>query len=156
MIQDTINSKLKAAMKARDSVTVSTLRLLNSEIKNAVIDKGEPLNDAEVQKVVSKEAKKRKDAIEALKQVQSKLTKEQSLTHKEKIQTEEKELEILKEYLPDQLSDTEVAKLVDEAVKETGAKTMADMKSVMGTVMSKASGQVDGSMVARLVQEKLQ
>ncbi len=144
-MQDNINNALKVAMKAHDEITVSTLRMLNSEVKNAEIDKHEKLTDDEVVKVIGKEAKKRRDAIEAFEKAGAK-----DMTERER-----QELAILEAYLPTQLSREEVEKLVDAAFAKTGASTMADMKVVMAEVMGQAPGQIDGGLVATLVKERL-
>jgi len=146
MMQDKINEELKNAMKARDELVVSTLRMLNSEIKNAQIENKADLSDEEVLKVIEKEAKKRKDAIEAYDRAGV----------ADKADREKQELALLQAYLPEQLPLEEVERLVDEAFAKTGAKTMADMKLVMNEVMSKASGRIDAGVVAGLVKQKLQ
>lgn len=145
-MQDKINEELKNAMKARDELVVSTLRMLNSEIKNAQIENKADLSDEEVLKVIEKEAKKRKDAIEAYDRAGV----------ADKADREKQELALLQAYLPEQLPLEEVERLVDEAFAKTGAKTMADMKLVMNEVMSKASGRIDAGVVAGLVKQKLQ
>ena len=145
MLADTIQKSLIEAMKARDALRVSTLRMLNSELKNAKIDKKSELTEEEILKVVQKEAKKRKDSIESY----------EKAGRSELAESEKKELEILQEYLPEQMSDEDLVKIVDEAVKGTGASSMQDMGKVMSAVMPKVAGMADGGRVSSLVKQKL-
>lgn len=151
MIIDTLNSKIVEAMKARDSVRVSTLKLLSAEIHNYQIDHPQMTQEEELI-VVKKEAKKRKDAIEAYKKANL----------PDRVAREEEELKILQEFLPQEMSDLELSKLVDEALEETGAKDLPvqagikEMGKVIGLVMKKAKGNADGGKVANLVKSKLQ
>ncbi len=142
---DKLQSDLKDAQLARDENRVSTLRLLISEIKNAEIDKGEPLSDEDVISVVQKEVKKRKEAALGFR----------SGGREEQAQKEEKEAQILQAYLPAQLSEEELAKIVDEAIVQTGASTIQDMGKVIGVVMGKVKGQAEGSAVSSIVKAKL-
>ena len=146
MISDTLQKQIIEAMKAKDSVRVSTLRMLSSELKNAKIDKGSDLTEEEELKVVQKEAKKRKDSIESY----------DKAGRSELAESEKEELAILQEYLPEELSDDELSKLIDEAVRETGASSVQDMGKVIGIVIGKAKGAADGKKVAEMVKGKLQ
>lgn len=145
MIVDTINKKIAEAVKAADELRATTLRLLSSELHNAKIDKREALNEEEEISVVQKEIKKRKDAIEAYEKAGA----------DEKAQREKDELAILEEFLPEQLSEEQLQKLVDEAIEKTGAEQMSDMGKVIGYVMGKAKGRVEGARVSGLVKKKL-
>ncbi len=148
MLADKITSDLKQAQLARDEIKVSTLRLLLSEIHNAEIQKGITsggLSDEDIISVIGKEAKKRREAALAFK----------SGGREEQAQKEETELNILESYLPAQMSDEELTQLVEGAIKEVGAKSLADMGKVMGLVMGKVKGQADGGRVGLLVKEKL-
>jgi len=144
MITDTINQKIADAMKAGDEIRLSTLRLLSSSLHNARIEKRDVLNEDEEIVVVRKEAKKRKDAIEAYTKVGA----------KDRAEKERKELEILKEFLPKELSEEEVEKVVDLAIKETGAESMADFGKVMSKAMAEKKG-LDGKQVSEIVKKKL-
>ena len=137
---------LKNAQLARDGVKVSTLRLLISEVKNAEIAKGQPLTDADIVSVVQKEAKRRKEAAAGFRQG----------SREEQAKKEEAELAILETYLPSQLPNEVLTKLVEESINEVGAKSLADMGKVMGIVMGKVAGQADGGIISAIVKEKLQ
>ena len=155
MISDTINQKIAEAMKAKDEIRLSTLRMLSSELHNARIDKRAAgpeasgpegdLTEEEELAVVKREAKKRKDAIEAYEKAGA----------KDRANKEKKELEILQEFLPEGLSDEELAAMVDEALKEIEASSMDDIGKVIGAVMKKAGGRADGKKVSDLVKSKL-
>lgn len=142
---DKIQEDLKKAQLARDEVKVSTLRLLLSEIKNAEIAQGRQLSDENLIAVVSREAKKRKEAAEGFRKGE----REQSA------QKEEAELKILESYLPAQLSTEELTKLVQDSITEVGAQNLQDMGKVMGAVMGKVAGRADGGAVSRIAKEKL-
>ncbi len=145
MISDSIQKQIIEAMKAKDTLRVSTFRMLSSELKNATIDKKSDLDEGEELKVVQMEAKKRRDAIEGF----------EKGGNKQAANNERKELEILQEYLPEQISGDELQKIVDVALNEIGASTMADMGKVIGLVMGKAKGAANGKEVAELVKAKL-
>lgn len=151
---DQIQANLKQAQLDRDEIKVSTLRMLISEINNAKIAKGVDLTDQEIISVVQREAKKRKESIEAFRSG----GREQSALK------EEAELKILESYLPAQMSDEELTILIEEAIteleakgliNEVGAKSMADMGRVIGIVMGKVAGQADGARVSGLVKSKI-
>lgn len=144
MISDTLNQQIVTAMKAHDAVRVSTLKLLSTEIHNWQIDHKDMTEEEELG-IVKKEAKKRRDSIEAF----------MKGGFDDRAKAEEAELKILQEFLPKEISDEELQKFVDEAIGEAGAKEMKDMGKVIGLVMQKAKGNADGSKVAELVRSKL-
>ena len=146
MIVPTISQKIAEAMKARDEIRLSTLRLLSSALNYEFIAKQHVLNEEEELVVVRREVKKRKDAIEAYEKAGA----------TDRAEKEKKEMAILNEFLPAGMSEEEVTKLVDAAIAETGAKSIADMGKVMGAVMAKAGGRADGGVVSNLVKSKLQ
>lgn len=145
MILDTVNKQIAEAMKAKDEIRLSTLKLLLSALHNAKIDKRGDLTEEEELEIVRREAKKRKDAIEAYKKAGA----------TDRAEKEEKELVILQEFLPKELPDEEVSKLVDEAITTTSASSMQDMGKVIGAVMAKAKGRADGKKVAEMARKKL-
>jgi len=146
MINDTIKKQIVEAMKAKDEVRVATLKLLASELHNAVIaNKREALTAEDELVIVKREAKKRKDAIEAYKKAGA----------DKRTEREAKELVILQEFLPEEMGEEELEKIVDEVVTQTKASTMSDMGKVMGAVMGKTKGQADGNKVSALVRKKL-
>ena len=155
MISNVINGQIAEALRAKDEVRLSTLRLLSSALHNAKIDKRGELSGAEELVVVKKEAKKRQDAIEAIRHARGKPTSSDPKSLEEKLDKEKKELAVLKEFLPEEMSDEKLAKLVEENIKKAGAKEMKDMGKVIGMVMKEASGRADGAKVAELAKKKL-
>jgi uncharacterized protein YqeY len=144
-LKEEIRSDLTAAMKEKDSLKLSTLRLLVSAITNAEKERGNELSDEEVLEAVTREAKKRTEAIEAYKKA----------GRDELADKEAKEKEILQKYLPPQLSDEELKTIIAAAVKETGASEKRDMSKVMSVVMPKVKGKADGRKVNEIVNEML-
>lgn len=142
---DDIQNDLKQAQLARDEIKVSTLRLLISEIHNVEIQKGGSLSDGDVISVVQREVKKRKEAAAGFRQG----------GREEQAQKEENELKVLERYLPEQLSNEELTKLVQDSITEVGANSLPDLGKVMGVVMTQVAGRADGGTVSALVKEKL-
>ena len=140
-----LEEDLKNSLKAKNAVATSTLRLLISEIKNARIAKGEDLTDEEITSVVQKSAKQHKESIEAF----------EKANRDELVKQEKAELEVIKKYLPEQITPQEIERIVDEVISQTGAAVIADMGKVMGGVMGKLKGQTDGNLVSEIVTKKL-
>lgn len=145
MLLDQVQIDLRQAQLGRDELKVSTLRLLLSEIKNAEIAKGAALSDQDIILTIQREVKKRKEAAAGFRQG----------GRESGAQKEEAELKILEGYLPPQLSNEELTKLVQDTINELGAKTIGDMGKVVGVVMGKVAGRADGTTVSALVKEKL-
>lgn len=136
---------LKEAMKRKDTITVSTLRLLLSEIKNKEIDKKGELTDDEVLAIIQKAVKQREEALEHYK----------TANREDLIDKETKELEVLKSYLPKPLTEEELEVIIDEAIRSVGAVGPKDIGSVMKVLMPKVRGRIDGKVVNEKVREKL-
>lgn len=146
--RDKLKTDLVEALKAKDELKASTLRMLLAEITNKEIElkkKESGLSDEEIYQVIKSEAKKRKDAAEGFK----KGDREQLALK------EEKEREILEEYLPEEISDDELKKVVEEGVKEAGAENLADFGKAMKSIMPKLKGGASGDRVSKLVREIL-
>ncbi len=144
-LKERIMADMKEAMKAKDTVRLSTLRLLLSEIKNKEIDKRGELTDDEILAVIQKAVKQRRESIQ-----QYKDGGREDLAEKE-----QKELEVLEAYLPQPLSEEELISLIDEVIKEVGATSMRDMGKVMREIMPKVRGRADGKLVNELVKKRL-
>lgn len=145
MLIDKIKEDLKNAQITRDEVKVSTLRLLLSETTNAQIAKGADLSDQDIVSVIQREVKKRKEAAQGFR----------NGDREEQAVKEELEAKVLKGYLPQQLSDEELTKIIEGTITEVGANSIQDMGKVIGVVMGKVAGKVDGGRVSVLVREKL-
>lgn len=144
-LADRLQEDLKRALRAGDSLRVSTIRLTRAAVHNASIERGRPLTDGEIEEIITREMKRRREAIEAF----SKGGRD-DLVRKETL-----ELAILSEYLPPQMSEADLRALVAEAVAQVSAAGPQDMGRVMGAVMPKVKGRADGGLVNRLVREAL-
>ena len=148
VLKQKISEDMKAAMKEGDGAKRDTLRMLDSMIKNTEIEKmkkKEGLSDEEVQAVIARAIKQRRDSMELYK-----VGGREDLAEKEA-----KEIEILSVYMPAQLSNDKVRETVKAVIVETGAKSKADMGKVMGAAMNRLKGQADGNIVKKIVEEEL-
>lgn len=143
--KEQILEDIKSAMKAKERETLSTLRMLQSSIKNEEIANKKDLDDTEIGKIVKKEVKKRKDAIEQY-------TKggRQELADKE-----QSEIKILEKYMPEEMGEEEIKQIIENTIKDINANGPQDMGKVMGVVMPKLDGKADGQIVSKLVKESL-
>jgi len=161
-LKERINKDLNQALKNKQELELSTLRLLNSTIHNKEIEKkyrlrkegelnkGEiekegQLSDEEIINVIFSEVKKRKEAV-----LEFEKGNRQDLVDGAK-----REIKILQKYLPEQLSEKEIKKIAKEIIGKTDAKTMKDMGKVMGQLMPRLKGKADGSLVSKIVKELL-
>ena len=147
MLKDKIQEDLKAAMIAKDELKLSTIRMLKSALQYYEIQKGAgygATND-DVVEIISREIKKRNEAIDLYRKG----------GRDELAQKEEKELNILKTYLPEQIPEDKIRTLVQEAIAFTGASSMQEMGKVMGTLMPKVKGKADATLVSNIVREAL-
>ncbi len=149
MLRDDINAALKTAMKAKDDRRVSTLRLVNSAIKNADIDaRGRgagPLGDDELPPLLQKMIKQRQEAIELY----------EKGARAELAQQERDEIAIISAYLPEQLTEDAVKAAIAEAIAETGAAGMKDMGKVIAVLKTKHAGRIDFAKTSALVKAAL-
>ena len=144
-ILEKISNDLKTAMKSKDRTRVETLRSLISQLKNERINQGKDLSPEQELAVLMNAAKKRKEAIEIYEK-----SNRNDLLDKEK-----SELDIISEYLPEQLSDEDIEKAVTEIIDRTGATSMKDLGRVMGEAMKELKGKADGKKVQQMVRSKL-
>jgi len=146
MLADKIFNDYKEAMKARDALKSAVLSFLRADMLNAATaKKKEKLDDAEISVVIKKQIKQRQDSIEQF-------SKGGRLDAAEK---EKKELEILKAYLPEELSAEQIKSLIEEAIVSTGASSMKDMGRLMKELTEKIAGKADGKLVSDLVRQRL-
>jgi uncharacterized protein YqeY len=148
MLRDDINKALTEAMKARNERAVSTLRMVNSTLKNADIEArttGKPLGDAEVLAILQKMIKQRQESVELYKKG----------SRDDLVKQEEEEIAIISGYLPKQMAEADVAAAIDAAIKETGAAGMKDMGKVIGVLRGKYAGQMDMGKASAAVKAKL-
>ena len=144
-LKTSIQNDMKSAMKSQQATKLGCLRMLIAEIKKKEIDKRSPLDESEIQKVIGTLIKQRNESVLAF----------EKGGRTDLVEKEKAEIDVLKAYLPEQLSDSEVIAIVESAVAETQAKTAADMGKVMKAVLAKTSGRADGKLVNELVRKKL-
>ena len=149
MLRDDINNAVKEAMKAKNERKLSTLRMVNSTIKNADIDaRGQgkpPLSDADLLGVFQKMIKQRQESVELY----------DKGGRAELANQEREEIAIITAYLPKQMSDDEVKAAIAAAIKDTGATGMKDMGKVIGVLRGKYAGQMDFGKASGLVKAAL-
>ncbi len=140
---------MKAALLGGHRFEGDTLRNVKAAILNEEVAQGkrdEGLDDAEIEKIIAREVKKRRESI--------KLYEENN--RPELAEPEEAEIAVLEKYLPQMMSETEVSALIDEVISSIGEVNMQQMGQIIGAVKAKAGNTADGAMVARIVKEKLQ
>jgi uncharacterized protein YqeY len=145
MISDRLETDMKTAMKAGEKLKLSVIRMLRADLKNASISQGKDLSEAEEQKVLASYAKKRKESIDIY----------EKAGRQEMADKERAEYELVLAYLPQQISDDELAKIVKAKIEETAAKGPADMGKVMKAVMAQVGSSADGSAVSAMVKKTL-
>lgn len=141
----TLNEDMKQAMRAKDKETLQVIRMLKASIQNEQIKKGQDLNDEEELTVLSREMKQRRDS----------LTEFEKADRTDLAEKVKKEIVIVENYLPAQLSEEEIRAIVQEAVTNTGATSPKEFGKVMGAVMPKVKGKADGNQVNAIVKELL-
>ncbi len=147
-LKQKIISNMKEAMKAGDALKRDTLRMLDSIIKNEEIEKlkkEEGLNDLEVQEVIARAVKQRRDAVEQY----------ASGGRADLAEKEQKEIEILLQYMPAQLSEDQVRVIIKEVIAQAGAVSKTDIGKVMGSAMGRLKGQAHGKLVKKIAEEEL-
>lgn len=147
-MQENIERDLKAALLSGDKRKAETLRGIKNALQYEAVAQGAQasgLGDGQIQKVLAREAKKRQEAADLY----------QKAGENERAAAELAEKEIIDGYLPEQMSEEELAKIVDEEIAKSGASTPAGMGKVIGAIKSRAGAQADGATIARLVKEKL-
>lgn len=148
MLKDKLNEDMKAAMLSKDADKLSTIRMLKSAIQYHEIQKGGAgyeATDEDVLEVIGREVKKRRESIELYEK-----GGRQELADKEK-----NELELLQTYLPEQMEEEEIVKIVKDAIERTGSSSMQDMGKLMGAIMPQVKGKADGNLVNKIVRENL-
>jgi uncharacterized protein YqeY len=145
-LKEKLMEDLKSSMKSKDTIRKNTITMIRAAIKQKEVDERIELDDQGVIEIISKQLKEKKNVIEDFKKGQRQDLVEQT----------EKEMEILLEYLPKQLSEDDIREIVMETVKEVNASSMKDMGLVMKSVMPKVKGKADGNTVNKIVKEILE
>ncbi|MEK7651909.1 MAG: GatB/YqeY domain-containing protein [Patescibacteria group bacterium] len=144
MLKEQIDADLKAAMIAKDQTTLDTLRMLRARIKNEEIAKGKDSTDEDIISVLGSEVKKRKDSVTAYTQG----------NRPELAEKEQSEITVLQKYLPAQLSEQEVTQIITEALAGQTFQA-SEFGKAMALVMPKLKGKADGSLISKILKEKL-
>lgn len=145
-LKEQLLADLKASMKAKDTVKKSTVTIIRAAILQVEKDNKVELGDAEIQEIIAKQMKQRRDALDEFKKAE----------RDDLIAQTEAEMRVIEAYLPKQLTQEEIEAIVDETIKETGAESAKDMGKIMGALMPKVKGLADGKLVNQIVREKLQ
>jgi len=140
-----LNEAMKEAMRAKDSLRLNTIRQIRTAVKNREIDERRELDDEGIIGVISTLVKQRKESAQLYREGD----------RPELAEKEEREMAVLQEFLPAQLSEDEIRGIVEEAVAETGAASMKDMGKVMKIVTGRTLGRADGRLVSELVKARL-
>ena len=144
-LKKSISDATIVAMKAREKARVATLRMVNSEIKRVEVDDRRELTDADVLDILKRMLKQRQDSMSQF----------EKAGRDDLVSQEASEIELIQEFLPEQLSNEALGNLVDEAIQQTGAAGMADMGRVMAAVKQLAEGRADMGVASGLVKTKL-
>ena len=144
-LKSLIKTQVTISMKDGDKFRTTVLRMILAEIQKIEIDEKSDLNELQITSILEKMIKQRNDAIAQFEQA-----KRQELADKEK-----QEIEIVREFLPEQMSDDEISELVSKIVSEVGAQDMKDMRKVMGSLKPLIAGKADAGVVSQLVKKAL-
>lgn len=144
-LSERLNEDMKEAMRTKDKFRLSVIRMLRAAVKNAEIERKKQLDDREIEDILSRELKQRKDALAEF----------EKAGRQDLVDQTNAEIAVISGYLPEPLSEAQIAELVEQAIRETGASGRADMGKVMAFLMPKVKGRADGKTVNRIVQERL-
>jgi len=144
-LADRLNEDMKQAMKSGDKFRLSTIRMVRASIKNQEIELRRPLDEGELLQVVSRELKQRRDSLQDFERA----------GRDDLVANVSAEIDIISQYLPQQLTEEEIKEIVLQTMQETGASSKADMGKLMGALMPKVKGRADGKLVNQLVQQLL-
>lgn len=144
-LMDRINDDMKQAMKSKDKLKLSVIRMVRSAIKYVEIDKGSALSDDQILDVLTREVKQRRDSLQEF----------EKAGRTDLAEKEQNEIEILKDYLPKQLTEDELKGIIQDTIKQLGATSKKEMGQVMSVVMPKVKSRADGKLISKFVQEFL-
>ena len=145
-LKEKLQEDLKLSMKNKDTVKKSVVTLIRASIKQYEVDTRTELDDDGIMDIITKQLKQRREA----------LTEFAKASRDDLVKETEAEIEVLKEYLPQQLSEEELDVIVKETISEVGATSMKDMGRIMAAIKPKTKGRADGKMINELVKKNLQ
>lgn len=143
-LKERLYEDLRISMKAKEEIKVRTLRMVIASVKNFEVD-NKNMTDDDVVSILNKELKTRKESIEQY----------ENAGRKDLADEEAKEIEVIKEYLPEELDENEIRKIIMDTISEVGAKGPTDLGKVMGKIMGKIKGRADGKVINQMVRELL-
>jgi uncharacterized protein len=144
-LEERLVEEMKQAMKSNDKLRLSTIRMIRSASKNKEIELRKKLEDEDVVKVIQAMVRKGEESVEQF----------QAGGRMDLVEKEKKEIEILKSFLPQPLSQEEILIIIDQSIQETQASSLKDIGKVMKSVMPKIGGKADGKLINQLVKERL-
>ena len=144
-LEERLVEEMKQAMKSNDKLRLSTIRMIRSASKNKEIELRKKLEDEDVVKVIQVMVRKGEESVEQF----------QTGGRMDLVEKEKKEIEILKSFLPQPLSQEEILKIIDQSIQETQVSSLKDIGKVMKSVMPKIGGKADGKLINQLVKERL-
>lgn len=145
MLKETLEKDLIEAMKTHNEEKTLVLRMIKSALQNKEIEKKQDLDETDILSLIQNQIKSRRDSIEMYKKG----------GREELAEKEQKEIDLLTPYLPEQMSENDVRVAVKKAIANTGANQVSDMGKVMGVVMNELKGKADGSMISKIAKEEL-
>ncbi len=144
-LEERLIEEMKGAMKSSDKLRLSTIRMIRSALKNKEIEIRKKLEDEDVVKVIQAMVRKGEESVEQF----------HTGGRTDLVEKEKKEIEILKSFLPQPLSQDQILKIIDQSIQETQASSLKDIGKVMKSVMPKIGGKADGKLINQLVKERL-
>ncbi len=144
-LEERLFEEMKQAMRSNDKLRLSTIRMIRSASKNKEIELRKKLDDEEILRVIQGMVRKGEESVEQF----------QSGGRTDLVEKEQKEIEILKSFLPQPISQEEILKIIDQSIEETQASSLKDLGKVIKSVMPKLGGKADGKLINQLVREKL-
>ncbi|WP_455538613.1 GatB/YqeY domain-containing protein [Terrisporobacter sp.] len=145
-LKQKLQEDLKSSMKNKDTNKKSVITLIRASIKQYEVDNRVELGDEEIIDLIAKQLKQTRDSLEEFKKA----------NREDLVEKANAEIEVLKEYLPQQLSEEELNEIVISTISEVGATSMKDMKKIMTSIMPKVKGRADGKLINELVKKNLQ
>ena len=144
-LEEKLVDEMKQAMKSNDKLRLSTIRMIRSAIKNKEIEQRKKLDDEDIFRVIQGMVRKSEESIEQFK----------AGGRMDLVEKEQKEVEIMRSFLPQPLSREEILRIIDQSIEETQASSLKDLGKVMKSVMPRLEGKADGKLINQLVKEKL-
>ena len=144
-LEERLVKEMNEAMKSSDKLRLSAIRMIRSNVKNKEIEIRKPLDDEEIQRVIQGMVRRGEESLEQFK----------SGERMDLVEKESKEIEILKSFLPQSLTQEEILKIIDQTIEETQATSLKDLGKVMKSVMPKLQGKADGKLINELVKGRL-